>query len=129
MITAARSAETHFDPYPPSWAAGLRRLNPDQPVEGFEHRRWLLLLQDCWQLLGDHGADLHRLDWRANDLFGADPDAPAARLDRAGLVLVICGGMVDRVRPDAITIRSPSGALLCFRRPGNGGVPLWEIGT
>lgn len=127
MISPAKLNREIGESYPPAWAAGLRRLNPDQPIEGWQHPRWLALVQDAWDILTEWGSEAHRLGWTAADLFGVDPVAPVHRLDRAGLAVVIARGWVDRIEGDAIHIRSRAGAALTFSKPAKGGVPIWEI--
>jgi hypothetical protein len=109
------------------WAAGLRRLNPDRPVGGFHHDHWLAVVQDAWDLLSTWGDDAAALGWTSADLFGVDPTAPAARFDRAGVAVILARGWVLDLFADRASIRSRAGVALTFRKPAQGGVPIWEI--
>jgi hypothetical protein len=109
------------------WATGLRRLNPDRPIGGFHHDRWLAVVQDAWDLLSTWGEDAAALGWTSSDLFGVDPNAPAARFDRAGLAVILARGWVLDLMVDSASIRSRAGAALTFRKPARGGIPIWEI--
>ena len=69
------------------------------------------------------------MGWGLLDVLGCDPVAPAARLNRAGLALLLRGDQVMALTAGCATIRCRSGALHVYRRrPMEGAVLLSELG-
>ncbi len=70
------------------------------------------------------------MSWEAPDLFGAHPTKPRARLDCAGLVLLLQGRPVVAITDDSATIKAASGGSLTFRRhesPPTERCLIWEL--
>ena len=68
------------------------------------------------------------LGWTDVDLFGADPAAPAARLDVRGTATFIANAEIHLITADAIIVGTRAGKRLRITRPTTpGGVPLWEM--
>jgi len=84
-------------------------------------------------LLQNHGAELHRADWDALDLFGLHATAPATNPPGWGLAWLLgAAGEVLDVVPDAVGMRrGPAGARLTFRRTNTaeraGALPAWDL--
>jgi len=114
---------------PREWAEGLARLDLANPIEGYSESNWRRIIDDGGRFLDRWGAEASRLGWSAVDVFGVHPIAPYARLDAAGLVILIKGGKVVSVLPDRATISvKGTGSLLTYtRRPSTDGVALWEL--
>lgn len=110
------------------WVAGMKRIQRMLPPKGFVFDRWALVCSDCARLLEQHGVELRRLGWSAEDAFGAHPSAPAAAVRCYGLGLLLGGGEVVELAADHTRVKRPSGALLTFRRTANpGAVPIWAV--
>jgi hypothetical protein len=62
-------------------------------------------------------------------LFGADPDEPFARVDKAGLLWLLCGATLVALSEKMATIEVATGIRQTFRRkpvePGR--VLAWEL--
>jgi hypothetical protein len=58
------------------------------------------------------------LGWSADDLFGADDARPYARIDQAGLVLLLNGDHVVALGPEVAAIETRTGARQTYRRRG-----------
>lgn len=110
------------------WTAGVKHLQWMLPPKGFPMDRWALVCSDCARLLEQHGSDLRRLGWSAEDAFGAHPSAPAAAVRCYGLGMLLGGGEVVELAVDHARVKRPSGALLTFMRTANpGAVPIWAV--
>jgi hypothetical protein len=81
-------------------------------------------LLDAW------GAEAAALDWSTLDLFGCDPEAPAARRDCMGLALLLERCEVVALDERGADLLTSGGARQRFyRRPlPPGTVPLWTLG-
>jgi hypothetical protein len=113
---------------PREWAEGLARLIVAQPIDGFSAQRWRQVIDDGGRFLDQWGSEAARQGWRAVDVFGAIPAAPAARYDGMGLALLINGGTVERITGTTATIRTAGGsAVVYMRRDQENAVSLWEL--
>jgi len=94
-------------------------------------RAWVVnavgLFLDRW------GAQAAGLGWDPEDLFGASPAAPLARVDQLGLAFSLGGGReVIAMTVDKVSIKLPSGVVQTFRRPHKSAraprtAPIWEL--
>lgn len=111
------------------WAERLAALHPDRPPSGVSPRRWGEALDAALQLVEQWGPQLAAFNWSELDLFGALPAAPAHAIDCQGAAwLLRASHRVIAVTPDALTLRTPSGAVQRIRRrPLTGAAPLWEL--
>jgi len=117
------------DTIPFEWAAGFARLDPDAPVADFPSRRWAELVDDIGAFLdGGFAAQAAALGWGALDLFGCDDVRPYARIDLAGLLILLNGGRLVALTTAAAVIETGTGARHTFRRrPQPGAVLIWEL--
>jgi hypothetical protein len=79
--------------------------------------RWGLFLEDARTFIA--AGWLQRalsLGWSIDDLFGGDDGRPYARIDRAGLVLLLNGDRVVAISEDAAGIETRTGARQTYRR-------------
>jgi hypothetical protein len=113
---------------PREWAEGFARLNLASAAPGFGGTRWQQVIDDGGRFLDRWASEAAQLGWRAVDIFGIHPLAPAARFDVMGLVPIINGGEVVAITERSATIQSPGGSRLVYmRRTAGGGVCLWEL--
>jgi hypothetical protein len=68
------------------WKAAFGQLDPCQPPEGWDMRRWQQLYDDAEWLLDKFGDQAARDGWGTGDLWGLWPDKPG------------WGGIADRLR-------------------------------
>jgi hypothetical protein len=68
------------------WMVSMARLDPYQPPDGWEIRRWQQLYDDAEWLLAKFGDQAARDGWSSADLFGLWPGKPH------------WGGIADRLR-------------------------------
>jgi aminoglycoside N3'-acetyltransferase len=54
--------------------------------------KWKRLITDARVFLETWGAQADRLGWTDTAIFGVDPSSPFARIDKAGLVVLLDGG-------------------------------------
>lgn len=132
LLDIVRRGETTVDPdgIPPAWAAGFARLDPDAPPANFPSRRWAQLVDDIGAFL-DSGFAVQAaaLGWTALDLFGCDDCQPHARIDQAGLLILLHGDRIIALTADSVTIETATGARQTFRKPGgsaHGRVLIWD---
>ena len=85
--------------------------HPDWPEAG-----WTTLQEDALALLRGWAAQAHALDWGGLDLFGVHAEAPHARLDGMGLVLLLGGRPVVALTEVSAAIRAESGATMTYHR-------------
>jgi hypothetical protein len=70
------------------------------------------------------------LNWSTRDLFGCDPHAPFARLDRQGLLWLINGGELVTMASESVTFKTFNrcGSLTYRRGPADPiKVNLWDL--
>jgi hypothetical protein len=110
---------------------GFARLDPARPLPGFTLAHWQQLVDDGGRFLDRWAHRAVELGWSAEDVFGLNPAAPAARQDSKGLVALIGGGEVTDIRVDRATIKMPSGNCMTYylRRPTGGAVVVWKLAT
>jgi hypothetical protein len=85
---------------------------PDMPP-----RQSKTFIADCRAFLANDGlTTAEALGWTVADLFGADPDKPYARIDRAGLVWLLGGNRVVAMTDTVAVIETRSGARQTYRR-------------
>jgi hypothetical protein len=109
---------------PAEWHAILAELEQRNCPDWLLPDRWNGLLSDAEIFLDRWGSAAHQLGWTTLDLFGVHPEAPSARFDKMGLVLLICGGEVIALTAGSATIRRSSGAVLTYRRSDQAGAVL-----
>ena len=118
---------------PTEWAAGFARLDPDAPPADFPFRRWVQLVDDIGDFLDSGFAtQAAALGWTALDLFGCDDCRPYARIDQAGLLILLHGDRIVALTTDSATIETATGARQTFRKPdsrGRGRVLIWELAS
>ncbi|WP_299438931.1 hypothetical protein [uncultured Rhodospira sp.] len=143
LIEAASGVPDHAEPdpapdhaptgaaeMPEAWREGLDRVATMAPPVGFSPSRWGQVQADAAALASAWGPALSGLGWTTLDVFGACPRAPAARYDRAGLLLLLNGARLVAVTDDTATVQTGTGARLTVRRrPMDGAIPLWDLGA
>lgn len=113
---------------PRAWCEGFAKLNVMKRPTDFSAARWEAVVNDGGVFMDSWAHQAALLGWTALDVFGAHPRAPHARLEAAGLVLLIGGGQVTAITQQTATIRAPNGSELRYwRKPSPGAVPLWEL--
>jgi hypothetical protein len=94
-------------------------------------RRWVTLISDIAAFLSSEFAgEADALGWDELDLFGCDPDRPFARIDSAGLFLLLDGDKIIGLTDATATIETRSGARQTFRRKlgeTTGRALIWEL--
>ena len=99
------------------------------PPDSFSAEAWHQLLLDADSFFPRWAERAELLAWSDKDLIGVHPNAPAARFDAMGLLLLVRGGEVIELHEQCAKIRSRGGSLLVYRKQGYAGaVPLWEVG-
>lgn len=131
---AERAAIVQFDAgVPEEWAVGYASLLNWMPEGlrkgGYTAQRWQRVIDDGGKFLDQWGTQAAALGWDATDVFGVDPDAPAARIDAMGLVFLINGRTVQAITAlSARLVNERGGALTYYRRTSSQkGMPVWAI--
>lgn len=106
------------------WYAILDKLTALDPPEWTSPVRWQNMIFDAEAFLSRWSGAADQLGWKDLDLFGVHPVAPADRYDLIGLLLVIQGGEVVALTPEAATIRRPSKSILTYHRHDTAGAVL-----
>ncbi len=118
------------DGVPEEWVQGVGDLMVTPAHPDWKEGDWHTLQEDALTFLRGWADQAHRLGWTALDLFGAHLTKPTARLDCAGLVLLLQGRPVVAITDDSAAIRTTSGASLTFRRRAAPPVErclVWEL--
>jgi len=117
---------------PDDWKAGYARLQVIPCPAAAPPDRWNRIIVAAGALLAQWGAQLTAMGWTTADLFGAHPEAPLARYDCAGLVLLLAGSDIIAVTADQVKMRTRAGAIQTFYRSTSNAscrVLLWELLT
>src|SRR5262249_34706572 len=102
---------------PREWAEGFAKLTPERPALDVPSHRWRLFVDDVGRFLdGGFAKQAAGLGWTPFDLFGADPDKPFARIDKAGLLWLVGGAKLVALSQDTATIEMVNGIRQTFRR-------------
>ncbi len=113
---------------PMSVSESLRQLRPDQRRGDFGPARWATIVADANRLAVPWAARALALGWTVVDLFGAHPRCPSARVDAAGLAVMMSGRALLALDTDTATLRAPSGShLRYYRKPHREAVPIWAL--
>jgi hypothetical protein len=116
---------------PHDWAEGVGRLNPQQPPSDVPAMRWHRFVMDTRLFLeSPFCATAVALGWGSCDLFGCDADRPFARIDRAGLLLLLDGARLIALTEVSATIKTRTGGYQVWRRKHGDPtrVLAWELG-
>jgi hypothetical protein len=115
---------------PEDWREGLARLPVLSPPAGFTEARWAVGVWWARKLAHEHGVAAFVMGWNAEDLFGLDPVAPAARYDGMGLAFLLrLGSTIMCLDDERAITRAPSGAKHRFprRRTSQVSRPAWNL--
>ena len=131
MLERAAIVE-HDGGLPREIADGLASLEGAPPPAGYSDAEWLDTVTAMALFVDQHGTEAIKLGWTAEDLFGVNPRAPAARCDKRGLASLLReGDRVVMLTTDAAVIERPSGSRATFQRQAHGAqsVPAWNLDT
>jgi len=102
---------------PREWAERFARLLCGPPPGNFDVAYWARLQPGANHVADEWAAKAHALGWRAEEVFGLDELAPAARWDRKGIAWLIDEGQrVVALDEGGAEISTRSGARLRFYR-------------
>ncbi len=102
---------------PREWAEPFARLLCDTAPGNFDVANWARLQPGANHVANEWAAKAHALGWRAEEVFGLDDVAPAARWDRKGIAwLIDTGQCVVALDEDGADIVTKTGARLRFYR-------------
>src|SRR4051812_41202513 len=99
------------------------------PPADFWPERWQRIIAATGAFLDRWAGEAIRCGWSDLDVFGCDCDAPAARFDRMGVVLLLDRCEVVSIDLDGADVVTVTGARQRFRRrpPPPGTVSLWQL--
>lgn len=109
---------------PAEWHEILGDLERRNCPDWMGPERWDLLLGDAESFLSRWGHAAHAMGWKALDLYGVHPQAPAARFDVMGFLFLIQGGSVPVITASSASIQRRTGAHLTYRRHDTSGAVL-----
>jgi hypothetical protein len=102
---------------PRRWADYLARLVQGPPPGDFQERHWQTVIDGACLFADEWGGQACALGWSPDDLFGMDALAPAARVDRRGLALMLANGArVVALDEGGADVLMPGGARQRFYR-------------
>ena len=103
---------------------------PSFPPRDFPDSRWRTIRADIERLLKSPMAERARaLGWTELDLFGVDADRPFARIDQAGLLILLDGKKIVEITAETAVIENASGTRHTWRRRSDraGRVLVWNV--
>jgi hypothetical protein len=112
------------------WAESCARLNPDRSPADVPLKRWHQLIKDIGEFVdGGWAKTAAALGWTFDDLVGADPERPFARLDKAGLLWLSNGKRLVAMCENTATMETKTGVTQTYRRKPHeaGRVLVWEL--
>ncbi len=110
---------------PCEWAEGFAKVLNAPAPRGVLARDWLATLDAAGHFIDKWAAQAQGLGWSASDLFGLDPGAPLARLDRRGVAFGLAGHQVLAITEREI-ITERDGKRMRLFKPNNPGPVAWE---
>ena len=104
-------------------------MRPPADYAGVYIARWRQLIEDGDRFLERWERDATALGWNTIDLFGCDRAKPFARIDLAGVVLLLEGRAVVELTETAAMIAELGQRHQRFfrRRPSSEQVALWDL--
>jgi hypothetical protein len=125
LIETRQWQRQRLDPEPTTaqraeWTEAASKIAAElgpHPRSGCSPARWRQLLTDAQSFIADgwlHRA--HSLGWTYADLLGCDRDAPWARVEHMGLVVLLDGNRVIWITAQAAYLKTNTGAAQRFRR-------------
>jgi hypothetical protein len=114
---------------PAEWIVGVDRLETMPSPAVVHPDRWRKVVVDAYRFLDQWGGQAAALGWTTLDLFGVHPTHPIARVDHAGLILLLHGDELLAMTAQTARIGAQAGAVMTYqRRTDRGGaVPLWML--
>jgi hypothetical protein len=103
---------------PRSWLQGVAQLDRRAHRDVMLHR-WRQFVDDCHRfIVSDEGWARRAADlgWDEVALFGCSPINPLGYLGIAGLLWIVAGGRIIRLRADGADVQSADGQSRTFRR-------------
>jgi hypothetical protein len=103
---------------------------PTLPPRDFPDSRWRTTRADIERFLASPLAEKARsLGWTELDLFGVDADRPFARIDQAGLLILLDGATIVEISADTAIIEKAAGTRHTWHRHHDqaGRVLVWEV--
>jgi hypothetical protein len=96
---------------------------------GFWPDHWQRIIDATGVFLDRWADEAIRFGWSDLDVFGVNPDAPTARFDCMGLIMLLNRCEIAGIDPEGADLVSAAGAHQRFRRrplsPGT--VSLWQL--
>jgi hypothetical protein len=105
---------------PREWAEAFASIAQTSAPGDFEPERWSDILDGMLRFCDEWAGRANALGWQPSEIFGLDLSAPAARVDRRGLALLLGNGArVESIDSEGADIRTSGGARQRFyRKPG-----------
>ncbi|MGE0109592.1 MAG: hypothetical protein AB7S81_07525 [Bdellovibrionales bacterium] len=124
-----RAAIIQANGVPKEWAEGFAFLCTMERPAAFTPERWRQIVDDGGYFLDAWGRQAAALGWRAEDVFGVNPDAPLWRYDGMGLVPCLQGRRVIAITENTARIDCGDGAILTFYRHtlSSEAVAVWNL--
>lgn len=130
--TVAPAAEdaAAIETVPRSWPDGFAVLAAMPPPTGLWPERWQQIIDATGNFLDRWAGEALRYGWSDLDVFGCHSEAPAARFDCMGLVVLLDRHEVVAIDPEGADLVTAAGTCQRFRRRKlpRGTVPLWKLG-
>jgi hypothetical protein len=116
-LRASRQVGRLLPDMPPEWSAAFSAVSLS-PVPGdYEPARWQDALDGMRAFCDVWAGRVRALGWQPSEIFSLDPVAPAARVDRRGLGLLLSGGdRVEALDDRGADIRTAGGARQRYYR-------------
>jgi hypothetical protein len=102
---------------PPEWSEAFDAISLSPAPGDYEPSRWQDTLNGMTAFCDEWAARARVLGWQPSEIFSLDPIAPAARVDRRGLALLLGNGArVESIDDRGADIRTHGGARQRFYR-------------
>jgi hypothetical protein len=102
---------------PREWAEAFAPIAQSAAPGDFEPKRWQDTLDGMLRFCDEWAGRAAALGWQPSEVFSLDLTAPAARIDRRGLALLLGNGArVESIDSEGADIRTIGGARQRFYR-------------
>lgn len=110
---------SHVTPHLDAWVNALNKLLARTKPKAIKLEKWSMVLDHTCLMLHSQSGMLAKLvqhGWSFHDILGCHPTHPEQRYDYMGLLLLVGNRMIEDIRSEVVTLRTPLGSIQQYKR-------------